>query len=140
MLRRILIGTSLILCLNLSVFAQQTQPNEVMVPVSTTPAVTPPPSTYPPGVVDVTPPIPPQVAIPMTVPACDEVAPFVVTFEYLLLRPYRRDLDYAVVDVRNDLIPQGSVVGLDWQTNSGFRVGFQWRPRGGMTDVAFTYT
>jgi hypothetical protein len=98
----------------------------------------PPASHYPPGVVDVTPEVmpPPSVQI---VPANEPVLPFVASFEYLLLRPTRRDLDYALVDPKNDFIPQGSTAGLDWRTDSGFRIGFTWRPRGGNTDVSFTY-
>lgn len=106
-----------------------------VVPVAASPA----PTHYPPGVVDVTPDVLPAPAVAI-VPACDPVAPFVVTFEYLLLRPTRRDLDYALVDSRNDLIPQGNVANLDWRTDSGFRLGFVWRPQGRLTDIAFTYT
>jgi hypothetical protein len=94
---------------------------------------------YPPGVVDVTPEITGPPAAPI-VPAGDACYPFVVSAEYLLLRPYRRNLDYGLVDARNDFIPQGVPADLEWQTDSGFRLGFSWRPRGGATDLSFTYT
>lgn len=43
--------------------------------------------------------------------------------EYLLLRPRRTALDFAIVDPTDDLTPQGSIESVDWDTRSGFRVG-----------------
>lgn len=98
---------------------------------------------YPPGVVDVTPDVMPgESASPHCyfVPARDPVAPFVISAEYLLLRPYRRDLDFAIVDPNGNLNPEGRIANLDWQTRNGVRAGFMWRPRDSSTDLAFTYT
>lgn len=98
---------------------------------------------YPPGVVDVTPEaMPAASAAPQCyfVPANDAVTPFVATAEYLLIRPSRPDLGYAIVDPNRNLIPEGSIANLEWQTRSGLRVGFLWRPRHGSTDLGFTYT
>ena len=98
---------------------------------------------YPAGVVDVTPEVlpgpgaSPQCYFP---PAYDAVAPFVVSAEYLLFRPHRRDLDFAIVDPNSNLTPEGRIASLDWQTRSGVRAGFMWRPRDSSADLAFTYT
>ncbi len=98
---------------------------------------------YPAGVVDMTPAELPGTHSSPTchfVPVNDAVAPFVVSAEYLLIRPHRSDLDYAIVDPNNNLAPEGRIASLDWQTRSGLRAGFVWRPRSSSTDLAFTYT
>lgn len=108
------------------------------------PVVPPPSPALPPGVVDVTPEVIPGPATSQPncyfIPANDCPAPFVIWGEYLLLRPHRRDLDYAIVDPNTNLAPEGRIASLDWQTRSGIRAGFMWRPHGGATDLAFTYT
>lgn len=43
--------------------------------------------------------------------------------EYLLLRPRRTAMDYAIVDSTDDLTPQGFIESVDWETRSGFRFG-----------------
>lgn len=103
----------------------------------------PAPPKYPPGVVDVTP-EPVQAPSPqgrIELAPCPEPLPtFLVSVEYLLVRPRRSDLDYAAFDPRNNLIPEGKSAHLEWETRSGVRLGFIWRPRGGPNDVSFTYT
>src|SRR5947209_8664047 len=94
---------------------------------------------YPPGVVDVTPDVIPGHAEPLPW-HCEPAPPFLVSVEYLLVRPRRRDLDFAAIDPRDDLIPQGPLVSLDWQTRSGIRTEILWRPEGGANDLAFTHT
>src|SRR5262245_19087316 len=110
----------------------------------TLPAAAPPLATsLPPGVVDVTPEVIPGPATSQPncyfLPSNDCPAPFVIWGEYLLLRPYRRDLDFAIVDPNNNLAPEGRIASLDWETRNGVRAGFTWRPRDAATDLAFTY-
>lgn len=99
---------------------------------------------YPPGVVDMTPQVMPGsvTSSPQChfIPANDPVAPFVVSVEYLLIQPRRTDLDYALVDPNNNLSPEGHIAALEWQTRSGIRAGFIWRPRNNATELGFTYT
>ena len=139
MLRRfwMVFGTALVLGFGGKAIAQLPEP--LPVPVTVTPAE----HQYPPGVIDMTPaelPGPPTSPTCYFVPADDAIAPFVVSAEYLLIRPHRRDLDYVIVDPKNNLAPEGRIASLDWQTRSGVRAGFMWRPRNSSTDLAFTYT
>jgi Legionella pneumophila major outer membrane protein precursor len=137
---RMLLVAAIVLGVRSAALAQG--PESLPVPVA------PPPqqaSPYPPGVVDVTPDVLPGPAgsgSPQCyfIPAHDAVAPFVVSVEYLLLRPYRRDLDYAIVDPNGNLTPEGHIANLDWQTRSGVRAGLMWRPRDSSSDLSFTYT
>jgi hypothetical protein len=43
--------------------------------------------------------------------------------DYLLIKPRRNALDYAVVAPNRDQIPSGSVESLEWQLRSAFRFG-----------------
>jgi len=125
--------------------------NSVLIAQQSLPA----PQNYPPGVIDVTPvpvrplpttpvqpPIPPQTYSTIDTTTCSPppLPSFLVSVEYLLVRPRRADLEYAGVDHRNNLIPEGHTASLNWDTRSGFRFGFLWRPLGGPNDLAFTYT
>lgn len=136
--RKAFVVAAIMLCVGN--FASAQLPEPMPVPVH----VPPTGHQYPAGVVDMTPEsLPkPHTSSPTChfVPINDPVAPFVMSVEYLLIRPHRHDLDYAIVDPNNNLAPEGRVASLDWQTRSGIRAGFIWRPRGGVNDVAFTYT
>jgi hypothetical protein len=144
MLRRCWLSALLVMVAAEAVLGQNYAPPPTL-PVAAPPAA-PPAHNYPPGVVDVTPPEsihhqPPTMSYLERTNCCPPQLPsFLVSVEYLLVRPRRSDLDYAVVDPRNNLVPEGSAAGLEWQTNSGLRVGFTWRPNGGLNDISFTYT
>lgn len=98
------------------------------------------PPSYPPGVVDVTPSELPPRSYCTDCQMPDSPTPFIISAEYLLVRPRRRDLDFALVDPSNNLAPEGHPASLEWNTRSGLRAGVLWRPRGQLTDIAFTYT
>lgn len=73
-------------------------------------------------------------------PGCERGPTFLVHVEYLLVRPRRTDLDFAVVDPADDIIPQGRLTSLNWETRSGLRADLRYRPDGGPNDVGLTYT
>ncbi|HET6574315.1 MAG TPA: Lpg1974 family pore-forming outer membrane protein [Fimbriiglobus sp.] len=65
---------------------------------------------------------------------------WLVTADYLLWRPRLDSTDYALLDPRNDLAPQGRVRNLTYDTRSGLRVGLGYRLPGHGWDVGVTYT
>lgn len=60
--------------------------------------------------------------------------------EFLLMRPRQRGLDYAIVDPKNDLVPQGNLQSARFEMNSGLRVGLGYRVPDSCWEVGFTYT
>jgi hypothetical protein len=62
------------------------------------------------------------------------------TAELLLLRPRQRDLDYALVDPTDDLVPQGRLMTLNNRTRAGFRVGVGYRNNEEHWDLGLFYT
>jgi len=102
-----------------------------------------PPLPRPAGAVDVKPevwPAPVQAETACQLGGCDRGPAFLVSVEYLLVRPRRSDLDYAVIDPADDIVPQGQSASLAWETRSGLRANLRYRPGGGPNDVGFTYT
>lgn len=59
---------------------------------------------------------------------------------YLLMQPRRRAFDYAVVDPQSNGVPQGRVADLQWDTDSGVRVGAGYRLPGDGWEVGAWYT
>jgi hypothetical protein len=61
--------------------------------------------------------------------------------DYLLLHAHREALDFAVQGPFNVGAPSGNVANLDWQTQSGFRVGGGWMIPGSgvMLGISYTY-
>lgn len=43
--------------------------------------------------------------------------------DYLYLQPRRRALDFAIVDPTTSGTPRGSIESLNWESNSGYRIG-----------------
>jgi hypothetical protein len=60
--------------------------------------------------------------------------------EYLLFRAHRRALDYAIVDPNNRGVPEGTLDSLEWDTNSGFRLGGGYRLPGDGWELGGYYT
>jgi hypothetical protein len=60
--------------------------------------------------------------------------------EYLLMTPRQRGLDYAIVDPKNDLVPQGPVQSVTFEDRSGLRVGLGYRLPNSGWDIGITYT
>jgi hypothetical protein len=54
-------------------------------------------------------------------------AGFIVTGDYLLIHPRRQALDFAVLGFDRTALPGGRVESVDWDTQSGFRVGAAYR-------------
>jgi hypothetical protein len=105
------------------------------------PADSPPPL---PGVVDVTPDFLRTRPAADCAPAADAApaGPCAVftSVEYLLMRPRRSDLDYAIADpLRRNHAPDGDLEHLDYPTRSGLRVGAGVRLDGGW-EAGFAYT
>jgi hypothetical protein len=46
-----------------------------------------------------------------------------VDVDYLLLRPRRRELDFAITSTQSQDAPIGNIESLEWRTKSGFRIG-----------------
>jgi hypothetical protein len=59
--------------------------------------------------------------------------------DYLLWKPRRRGLDYALIDPVDNLVPQGSIESLQWETRSGFRAGGGYRFASGW-ELGTSYT
>jgi hypothetical protein len=61
--------------------------------------------------------------------------------EYLLMRPRRRDLDFAITDPNTAGTAVGAIKSLEWDVSSGFRVGGGWamEPEGLSVGVFYTY-
>jgi hypothetical protein len=60
--------------------------------------------------------------------------------EYLLLQPRRRAFDYAIVAPTNNGTPVGAVQSLQWDTDSGVRVGGGYRLPGDGWEIGAYYT
>jgi hypothetical protein len=65
---------------------------------------------------------------------------FLVSAEYLIVRPYRRPNDYAITDPIDNLTPEGRVNTVNYDTSSGFRTSVGLRPGGSGWEALFTYT
>jgi Legionella pneumophila major outer membrane protein precursor len=107
-------------------------------PAQDTPAVLPP--TELPPVADLTPPEllrPPECAPAVEAPAGGWYA----SVEFLYLTPRVRDLDFALVDPRDDLVPAGTVQALNYRAAPGLRAALacQLPGRGWDLGVAYTY-
>jgi hypothetical protein len=131
MLRRVgryLIGVCCAFMAGATAFAQQ-------------PLTAPPPSPAPPPVVDLTPAEIPgrQVTISEIVPGPSSPRAILTSAEYLLVRPRRRDLDFALVDPFDDFTPEGKLKSVEWPTVSGFRAGIGYRPADSCCETWFTY-
>jgi Legionella pneumophila major outer membrane protein precursor len=60
--------------------------------------------------------------------------------EYLSMTPRQRGLDYAIVDPKNDLVPQGQVQSLTFEDRSGLRITLGCQLPGSGWDLGITYT
>lgn len=95
------------------------------------------PGQEPPPVRDLTPPEFLQVVEPVPETPAGEVF---AAAEFLFFTPRQRGLDYALDDLRDDLIPAGRVRSLNYKTEPGIRASLGYRPGGFLWDVRFTYT
>lgn len=59
---------------------------------------------------------------------------------YLLLKPRRNALDFAVISPNTKETPGGTVQSFDWETTNGFRFGTGWRLPGKEWSLGITYT
>jgi hypothetical protein len=107
------------------------------------PAAAPAPVDPPPPIVDMTPPDLP--GRPVTVldgasaRACCPPA-FLASAEYLLIRPFRRPSDFAIVDPFDNLTPEGHVADARFDLSSGLRASLGYRAAGSAWESLFTYT
>lgn len=72
--------------------------------------------------------------------SCDSPAAWLFSAEYLLLRPMRRADDFAIVDPRNNLTPEGRIPYIGFNMDSGVRASLGYRPAGSAWEAWFTYT
>jgi hypothetical protein len=63
-----------------------------------------------------------------------------VSGEYLLMKPRRRALDFAIVDPIDNGVPEGSIESINWDWSSGLRVGGGYRAPGSSWEVGVFYT
>ncbi|HKB01683.1 MAG TPA: Lpg1974 family pore-forming outer membrane protein [Gemmataceae bacterium] len=97
------------------------------------------PTTELPAVLDLTPPellAPPECAPHVEAPA----GGWYGSVEFLYLTPRVRDLDFAIVDPRDDLVPAGRVQSLNYRASPGVRAALAYRVPGLGWDVGFAYT
>lgn len=100
-------------------------------------------------------PLPPATPIPATEPApvvVENQCPlpeanrdwmsgqFFVSAEWLLLQPRRRAQDFAVMSAVNNGTPQGSVESVNWEANSGYRIGGGYRLPDSGWEIGAYYT
>jgi len=72
--------------------------------------------------------------------ACAPANRFFVEADYLLLRPIRRDMDYAITSPSAAGVSIGTINSVEWSTESGVRIGAGWLlPEEGW-DLASYYT
>lgn len=69
-----------------------------------------------------------------------EPAQFFISGEYLLMRPFRRNLNFALVDPLDDLMPMGRVAALNYRQDNGFRINAAYRLMGSAWEVGAGYT
>ena len=94
------------------------------------------------------PPLPPaptvetvDAGVPLTEATCSRpYGTFFTSIEYLYLKPYRSNLDFAIVSPSTNPDPQGSIQSDPWHTRSAFRVGAGYGLPNDGPDVAFYYT
>ena len=60
--------------------------------------------------------------------------------EYLLMRPRQSGLDYALVDPRDDITPQGPFKSAQYSFTSGLRIGIGYRFHTSAWEVGVNYT
>ncbi|MFO0937963.1 MAG: Lpg1974 family pore-forming outer membrane protein [Gemmataceae bacterium] len=60
--------------------------------------------------------------------------------EYLLMRPRRGLMDYAIRDPNNNLVPEGDVLSLNYKLRSGVRAGIGYRVPESAWDFQTNYT
>lgn len=60
--------------------------------------------------------------------------------EYLLMTPRQSGLSYALVDPKNDLVPQGPLQSVTYDQSSAVRVGLGYQVPGSGWDVGLQYT
>ena len=75
------------------------------------------------------------------VPVDDSSSGFFLDAEYLFMQPRRQALDFAIVSPTANGTPQGSVESLEWDWNSGLRLGggFRLPAEGWEMGVFYTY-
>ncbi|WP_020473489.1 Lpg1974 family pore-forming outer membrane protein [Zavarzinella formosa] len=71
--------------------------------------------------------------------AAEKTSGLLFTGELLLLTPRQSNLDFALVDGKNDLIPAGSMQSLHLRTQAGLRTGIAYRTERGW-DIGFNYS
>jgi hypothetical protein len=71
---------------------------------------------------------------------CDCPAAWIVSAEYLLVRPRRRADDFAIVDPTNNLTPEGRIKSVNYDLTSGVRATLGYRWGGSGWESLFTYT
>jgi hypothetical protein len=71
---------------------------------------------------------------------CSSWGGFFADGEYLYLKPYRRDLDFAIVSPNANGDPEGSIQSDPWRSRSAFRVGAGYRAPDDAWEMGFFYT
>jgi hypothetical protein len=96
----------------------------------------------PPDMVNVPPPPERRRATALADADADDTPPagIFLSAEYLLLKPRRRDLDFAISSPQNLGVPIGNVESLQWSWDSGVRVGVGYAVPGEGWDVGLYYT
>jgi hypothetical protein len=71
---------------------------------------------------------------------CGPANRFFFEADYLLLRPIRRDMDYAITSPSGAGVPIGTINSVEWSTESGVRLGGGWLLPEDCWDLASFYT
>jgi hypothetical protein len=73
-------------------------------------------------------------------PTCQPWGGLFVDADYLYLKPYRRDLDFAILSPNQAGDPEGPIASDPWRSRSAFRVGAGYRLPDAGWEVGFSYT
>ena len=65
---------------------------------------------------------------------------FFAGVEYLYLKPYRSNLDFAIVSPNTNPDPEGSIQSDPWHTRRAFRIGAGYGLPNDGPDIGFYYT
>ena len=79
--------------------------------------------------------------VPMSEATCSRpYGSFFAGVEYLYLKPYRSNLDFAIVSPNTNPDPEGSIQSDPWHSRSAFRIGAGYGLPNDGPDIGFYYT
>jgi hypothetical protein len=92
--------------------------------------------------IDLSQPAPPDrpTQLPDYAPPPPTRAQLLFSADFLIIQPYRRAHEFAIVDPVDNGAPEGVVAALTWPTRAGFRIELGYRPGASAWEALFRYT